>query len=240
MVLSRMRVVTWIAAIAAIGFCVGEANAQPGGGGFGGFGGRPEDLLRRDDVRKELELVDDQIEKLEEFSNRQRESGRELFAGLRDLSREERAEKFREIFAKRAEESQKEIGKILLPHQTKRLGQLAVQYRMRSGTSRGLTSGSVAEELGITEEQQEDIRKKAEEVQKELNEKIAKLREEARDDILQALTPQQRAKFKQMVGEPFEFQQQRFGGGQGGGRFGRGNRGGQGGGNRGQRPDSEN
>jgi len=239
---SQRYVLSCVVALFACMMCLCDASAQPGGGGFGGFGGfggRPEDLLRRDDVRKELELVDDQIKQLDELSARQREGGRDLFSGFQDLSREERGEKMREILAERAAETQKELDNILLPNQAERLAQLSVQFSMRGGASRALSGNQVAEELGITDEQKENIRKKSEELQKELNEKIAELRKEMQDEVMQELTAKQRAQWEEMVGDPFEFQQtQQFGGGNFGGGGGRqfGNRGG--GGNR-QRPEAE-
>ncbi|MEK6235991.1 MAG: hypothetical protein N2C14_14885, partial [Planctomycetales bacterium] len=77
------------------------------------------------------------------------------------------------------------------------------------------------------DEQKEKLQEAREKAEKELQEKIAKLREEARDQVLGVLTSDQQTKFKKMIGEPFEFQSRSFGGrgGTGGGR-GRGTGGG--------------
>ncbi len=239
MIVSRKYVLSYLIAFWAFSMLVSGVSAQPGGGfgqPGGGFGGRPEDLLRRDDVRKELELVDDQIKQLDELGNRQREGGRDRFAGLQDLSQEERGQKMREIFEQLAAETQKELDKILLPHQSERLGQLVVQFRLRGGASRALTSTQVTEDLKITDEQKENIQKKADELQGELDKKIAQLREELQAEILKELTPEQQAQWKELVGKPFEFQQTQ--GGIGGGNFGGGNRGGGPGGQGGQGGDN--
>ena len=85
----------------------------------------------------------------------------------------------------------------------------------------------MAAELKITDDQKEALRKKAEEVQAELNKKLTKLRDEARAEVLSVLTAQQRAQLDKMMGPKFEFSPPNFGGGQGG--PGGGQRGGRGG-----------
>ena len=180
-------------------------------------GGRPSDLLRRDDVRKELELVDDQITKLDILRQKRGERIRELYSGLKGLSREERNAKLRERFIEFSKTSQKEIDQVLLPHQAKRLAQLVIQYRLRGGTSRTLTSSQVSEGLGISDEQKARLQERATELSRELQEKFNKLRQEFREKLLEELTPQQRAKWKDMIGEPFEFQPQSSSRSRGGG-----------------------
>jgi Spy/CpxP family protein refolding chaperone len=218
-----------------------SVKAQPPGGGPGGFGfgfgGGLADVLRREDVQKELELLDDQVEKLRQLGESQRDRMREKFAGLQDVPREDRMEKARELMRKAQQDTEEEIGKILLPFQMKRAKQLAFQIRMRGGATRAMLSDPVAEELGLTESQKERIRTKAEQLEEELRKKIAELRTQAQDELLKELTPPQQAQWKEMVGDPFEFQRiefPRLGGGQPGqggpgGRFGgRGGRGGPG------------
>jgi Spy/CpxP family protein refolding chaperone len=247
-----MRTVLRVALVVAFALCVGiaadSAFGQPGGrggrggrGGFGGgFGGGPggggaTQLLQDENVRRELDLVDEQVSKLRDIATKLQEDMQAQFQGfdfgsLRDLSEEERNARFAEM-RKKGEEvaasAQKEIDGVLLPHQRERLKQLMVQSQMRFGADRALTSGTLAEELGITEEQKETLAKKQEEVQQSLQEKMAKLRQEAQDELLSVLTPTQQAKLKSMVGEPFTFAQPQFGGAGGGG-FG-GGRGGFGG-----------
>jgi hypothetical protein len=93
-----------------------------------------------------------------------------------------------------------------------------------------LTSGTLAEDLGITQEQKDALAKKQQEVQASMQEKMAKLRQEAEDELLSVLTPTQQAKLKSMIGQPFTFSQPQFGGPGGGFGGGRGGRGGNDGG----------
>lgn len=170
-------------------------------------GGRPTDLLSRADVRKELEILDDQVEKLEALSAKRRERFREMYAELGDLSREERNQKLRERFTEFNEQTKKDLGGILLPHQSKRLDQIVVQYQLRSGLSRTLGNSAVSEALGISDEQKEQIQTRATQLGQEFQKKINEFRNELREQLLQELTPKQRAMWKDLVGEPFEFQQ---------------------------------
>jgi hypothetical protein len=92
----------------------------------------------------------------------------------------------------------------LLPHQSKRLKQLEVQLRMR-GRMMGALDGDVAQQLGITEDQQGKLREKAEGLERELRKKMAEARKQMQDQLLAELSPEQRTQFNELVGEPFEF-----------------------------------
>jgi Spy/CpxP family protein refolding chaperone len=219
-----------------------------GGGGFGGppGGGNGLDLLNDENVRKELDLVDDQVSKLQDIREKIGQDMRSAFEGfdfrsLGELSQEEREARMapiREKMEKVTADSQKQIDSVLLPHQRERLKQIVVQQNLRrQGTSDALTRGALADELKITPEQIEALRAKQEEVQEELRKEMAQLQAEARDKVLSVLTPEQRAKLNSLMGNPIEFAPPQFGGPGGfGGRGGfGGGAGGQRGGNNGGR-----
>ncbi|MEQ8785573.1 MAG: hypothetical protein RIC55_04710 [Pirellulaceae bacterium] len=252
MALAR-RLIVLMAVAALVALVADSAMAQPGGrgrggpGGGGGFGGGfggggAMDLLQNQSVQKELELLDDQVAQIRELSqdNSARDRMRELFGGLRDLPEEERRAKITEAFATMRQEQQKEIDKILLPHQSERLGQIENQMAARRGG--GVIGGQLAEDLGITEQQREEMREAAEKAFAEMREQQQKLQAEAQEKILAVLTPAQRQKYKQMMGEPFDYQADQGGrggfqrGGGGGGFQRGGNAGGADGGRRGARP----
>ena len=229
-----------LAAVLAVGVVADSAfGQQPGGrgrgrGGFGGGfgGGNPVTAVLQDEnVRKELDLVDEQISKLREITEKMQEDTRAQFQGfdfgsLRDLSEDERTARFAEM-RKKGEEvaaaAQKDIDAVLLPHQRERLKQLVVQWQMRGSVEQALRTGPLGEELGVTAEQKEKIEAKQDEVQAAMNEKIAKLRQEAQEELISVLNPDQQAKLKGMIGAPFTFSQPQFGrGGDGRGDAGRG------------------
>jgi Spy/CpxP family protein refolding chaperone len=228
--------------------------AQPGGpqrgpggpGGPGGLlgGGGILNLVQREEVQQELQLVDEQRNKLEDFvaDARQRfgDELRDMFAQMRDLSEEDRQAQFDKIRArveKLNKESEGDLKKILLPHQFDRLKQISVQQRVQQQGAAALTTGELAETLNLTDEQREKLERRSAEVQQELQEKIAQLRLEARNKMLEVLTPEQRTKLQSLMGDAFALPEGGFGPGgfQGRGRggfFGGGNNGPQRQGNR--------
>lgn len=218
------RSLLMIVSCALIALMASSAWAQRGQGGgpggFGGFGGgfgggdNALGLLLDPQVREELGIVDEQVEQLRAIGEKLRESMQGQFQGLRDLTEDERREAFakmREDMQVRMKEIQAEVDEVLLPQQRDRLAQIQFQEQVRrSGT---LSSDALVEKLGITEEQKTKLEALAEEVNKELEAKIAKARTEAREKLLGALTPEQQATFKKLYGDS-EFQRQnRFGAG---------------------------
>ncbi len=213
----------WVAglAVVALVFMASVANAQPqgergrggqggpGGGGrmpmFGGGGAMGNVmLLMREDVRKHLDLLDEQVEELQAVAQ-------EMFQGMRNRSAEERETATKDL--------EKKINEILLPHQVKRVEQIATQQRMQRG---GLLSDDIVEKLSITEAQREKLTAKQQEVREDLAKKIAELRKQSEEKLVSELTPAQRAKLKELIGEPFDLTAEQgrggFPGGFGGGR----------------------
>lgn len=233
--------------VLSVALCVGllpatVAIAQPGGGGFRGGPGGPGGLfggggvlglVTRDEVQEELQLVDEQREKVEavvdESRDQIRDEMRDMFSNFRDLSEEERRERFDEIRGRMEEmnaDLEGKLKKVLLPHQFERLKQIDVQQRIQQRGASALSSGDLAETLNLTDEQREKLEKRAEEVRAELQEKIRQLQTEARDKMLDVLTAEQRAKLDGLMGDSFEVREDfgRFGGRGGfrGGERGRG------------------
>jgi hypothetical protein len=223
-------------AVAAIftvaGMLASTASAQGRGGrggqgGFGGgFGGGTAFLLQNPDVRKELEIVDEQIEKIDAIRERQ-QGDRPQFPG-RDATEEERTEFFNKMRERNAANT-KEIEAVLLPQQRERLAQIALQQRIQfMGVVQALTTGDIAEQIGVTDDQKAKMEEAAKDAEKDLQDKISKARAEARDKVLGTLSTEQKDKIKKMLGPEFKFTAQQGG-------FGRGGQGGAGGFQPGQR-----
>lgn len=218
------------AALAAVAIC-SPALAQRGGGrgGFGGgrmAGGNLLGLLGQKPVQEDLKLTDDQVKKVDE----QVEKQREVFAALRDLSPEERQKEA----ATQAEASKKSLSEILKEDQLKRLKQISLQQR----GGQALADPEVASALNLTTEQKDRITAIQDGVQsqmrelfqagaaggdrEELQKKGQELRTATDQKVLAVLTDAQQAKLKEMKGEPFKGELR---GGFGGGRGGRRGRG---------------
>ena len=207
-----------------------------GPGGAGGLfgGGGIANLLQTQEVQHELELNEDQLEKLramgDEVRNQIRDETQGEFQRLRDATDEERQASIDKIRG-RVDELRKageaKVQKLLLPHQWDRLKQVELQQRLQQGGASALTEGELADTLGLNDGQKEQLRQKSEEVQKELQEKIRQLRTDARNQLMDVLTSEQRAKLESMMGDQFNLPENAAGPprfGRRGGRNGRGNR----------------
>ncbi len=218
--------------------------AQPGGGGGGrqrgmgmaGFGGGTMGLLNDERVQGELELVDDQIEELRAIQQSAQESMRDMFSEMQDLPPEERRDfmtNMRGRLQDRMKEFEDEANQVLLPHQKQRLKQLVYQSSGRRGGAGGtLANEDLLEELGVTDEQRKQLEEARTRAQQELQKKYAELLRAAEDDVLKVLTKDQRNKYRELVGDAFDFQANNPGMGRGGFGNRRGNPGGDPRGNR--------
>lgn len=213
--------------------------AQRGGrGGPGGpfGGGGILGLLQQSEIQQEIELSEGQEEQLRTMNEAVRDEIRgemqDIFRNMQDLSDEERQSRFEEIRA-RMEEIQKDVEgrvkNVLMPHQFERVKQIDLQARIQRGGAAALTEGELADTLGLTESQRDELRERSEQMQQDLQEKIVQLRKEAQNQLLDVLTAEQRAKLQSMMGEDFAVPEAGRGG-RGGRQFGFGGRAGRGGG----------
>jgi Spy/CpxP family protein refolding chaperone len=214
--MKRLMLITLAAAIVVVASGVGLAQERgkqqrPQRGGQGGFGGGfgmgGTFLLNQKSVQEELKLSDEQVKKVKELSDKQRES----FQGLRDLSQEERRTKMQES----AKATQKAVGEILNEKQQKRLKQIELQQQ----GGRALANEEVAKTLNLTDEQKEKVKtivaegrpaagggagQRGQRPDEETLKKMAEARKARDEKLLNILTPEQKAKYKELTGEPFK------------------------------------
>ncbi len=228
---AMVAVLTALMAVPAMAQRPGGGGPRFGGGGFGRGGGGYIGLLSVEEVRKEIELLDDQwtqIQKIgEDARNAAQQSGqgfdREAFAQLSEEERNKRIAEMTEQFQKRTNETNAKVKEVLLPHQTERLDQLALQQR----GVRALADAEVAGKLQLTEDQ----KKKLQAIQDEESERrraafenrgeggrpnfnFEEMRaqaEKVEQDMLAVLNDQQKKSFDEMKGKPFTFPQPQFG-----------------------------
>lgn len=160
-------------------------------------------LLRQKSVQKELNLAADDVNKIMEFTSKQYETARKLLG----LTEDERKEKFSAL----EKENKKFLADSLKPDQRKRLDQITMQL---TGLMQ-LTRPQIIKQLKLTEAQVGKVKQLQKEARKKLaelidakgsegrNEKLAKLREQTRKNIMELFTEEQRVIARQMVGEPF-------------------------------------
>ena len=177
---------------------------QADGGDDGGLS-----LLPNEAVQKELKLEEEQTSRLRKIGEDLQKRTRELFEKVRDADEEDRRELIEKAQAeasKLREDARKRMEEILRPEQRGRLGQIARQMRMQwGGTVRMLTRGRIAEELEVTDEQRVKIENIQREHQVKMQKEMERMQKESREEILGVLTPEQKEKYKEMVGDDFDF-----------------------------------
>ena len=171
------------------------------------FGGASDtfSMLSDPSVRKDLELVDEQMDRIREVN---KEFGQRIRDSLGDLSKDgfdpAQASKLKDIIGDIQRQKQEEIDKLLLPHQIDRLKQVALQMQMKSrGTANALSNDKIAEALGLTEEQIKNLKSRSTELQQEIAEKTKKLQADAKEELIGMLTSEQQQKLKEMMGDDF-------------------------------------
>jgi hypothetical protein len=166
-------------------------------------------------IQKEIEIVPEQRSELDQLRNETTQKMQDLYKALSEVEQDKRMERYYEDSKKLGEQTDKAVEKILLPHQRRRLDQILLQMQVRNtgyGSAAALGNEDLTKALGITEEQKEKLRQKEQalraEIQRKTQEFYKKLNEETREELLSVLTPAQRQKLRDLLGNDFEWQWQ--------------------------------
>lgn len=167
----------------------GQQGKGKGKGGFGGFGGfRPEtpfDILNRAEVKKELEVSDEQTDKLPA----------EMMTAISRVLTPKQFKRFSQINLQR--------------RGVNAFKDASVQKSLKlSGEQKTSITGILDE----TTKELAELRKGGGGFGKGTGEKSAKIRAEAKEKIFNVLTKEQRTTWRGMVGEEFKFATPTFGG----------------------------
>ncbi len=192
-----------------------RGQGRGGRGGFGGFGGVGQ-LLSNEGVQKELKLDAGQVEKATAAVQKVREKHQDEMTKLREEGPDAR-DKMMALNQTISTETMKELDTILKPDQIKRLKQLQLQQR----GVQAFADPEVEKALKLTNEQKEKVKTIASDSQTQMRElfqpgggadfqemakKRAALQKESMDRIASVLTAEQKQTWKDLVGQPFEFQ----------------------------------
>jgi Spy/CpxP family protein refolding chaperone len=230
-----MRKILGISVLAGLlALLVATAQAQrPGRFGGGGFGfGGPGALLNNKSVQEELKITDEQKTKIQEIAKETREK-REAIIGKVDFKDQESRAKAKEAFEQNKDKlmeigqaSEKAMLAVLDDGQKKRFKQIETQF----GGLASFQNEEVVKALNLTDEQKEKIKVIAEDVTKDVTDlfkefskenrqenqkKIVQLRKEGMEKAVAVLNDAQKAKWKELTGDPFEVRLESFGGGGG-------------------------
>jgi len=156
--------------------------------------------LRKPEVRRELGLTQQQRRRIVRIGTEFVKASRGAWVGVKDLEPEQRRKKYQEIRVQtqlRMEEARKKIKDVLTAEQYDKL--LMAQLRVRG--LRVLQSEPCVQRLSVTEDQRKKLTRKTAELSKkisELQQQMQKVRDEAFDDAIEVLTPEQIEKLKRM------------------------------------------
>ena len=191
----------------------GDSGRGRGPGGPSG-GSSPLELLRRDEVKGEVGLTEDQEKALDEVQSGLRDSPE--FRDIMDRARTAGSDdERRAIFGEMRSVLDKKVDAIIKPEQRSRLNELSLQ---RQGL-RALTDSDTAGQFNISEDQRAKIAELNEKYETERREvrfnrdlseeerdaRSETLREEFEKNAAGILSAQQRQAFEQKKGKPFVF-----------------------------------
>lgn len=175
-----------------IGSTAGQYNA----------GGTTMGLLADSAVRADIEMVDDQYDRLKEVSREIQSRSAERLRSMDFTDRDQVIEQVRSL----QERAKSDLDAVLLPHQVTRLRQIQMQQQLRrKSLVQVLTSDPIKGDLEITESQSKELQIAADEINKELAKQIEALRVKARNKLLSTLEPEQEKEAKELFGDPFDF-----------------------------------
>lgn len=211
--------------LAALGLA-STAKAQPGGGRRGmGMGPSGMMALMSPDGQKELNLTEDQIEKVRGVMEDLGATMREKFQGLQDLAPEERQAKVQEVMKEVNAGVEKDLKDILKEDQFKRYRQISLQA-MGAGA---FNDEEVVKTLELTDDQKAKVKEILDGAQKERQtlmeearqggnpqEAFGKMREigdKAKEKATALLTDKQKGQWKELIGKEFKFEMGPPGGG---------------------------
>ena len=198
------RRVIFLSAFAAVLMMslVAYGQQRPGQRGPGGRGMGSAMLLRAEAVQKELGVTAEQLTKLKEVL----EAGRGPGGGQRnENATEEERTKAREERAKQVAEQDKKIGEILKPEQVARLKQI----RLQASGAMAIAGDELVKELKITDDQKTKIGTVMQEMRDAMQGGggaggFAEMREKINAKVMEILTAEQKTKYKELCGKPFD------------------------------------
>ena len=172
-------------------------------------------------LRNELEVVDEQVDDLKELAkNYQKDmmsfysDNKELLEGMQKSALgdnpEDAQEMVKKFQKKNAEFSQGYMDKleeVLFPHQIERLKQIAKQQQMKLTNKYSDEFGiaaSLSKELGLTAEQEEQLNETIKDARQEYYDTVETAKKKALDRIMGTLTPEQKEKMEEIIGDDFD------------------------------------
>ena len=173
------------------------------------------------ELRKEIEVVDDQVDAVKklaedyqremmEFHQKNGKIGLEIQRLFKEGKMEEAKELGEEYQNRNSEFSEgykKKIAEVLLPHQIERLNQIAKRQSARYTNEFQDEFGigvAFADEIGLTAAEKKRLIDTVKEARKEYYATVEEARKKANEKILSSLTTEQKEKMKEILGEEYD------------------------------------
>lgn len=170
-------------------------------------------LLANQSIRDELELTDQQYGGVKQILEASQKSMSQLIKSRMtarggDSSVRISGSDFQDLMAENRAKSEEAIEEILLPEQMKRVRQLAYQVEIsRSGISESLVNGRLGKEIGVYDDQKEELANRAAKIEKEAKLAILAIKSQARAKLFKELTPDQRKAAEELLGDFFDYEE---------------------------------
>lgn len=167
------------------------------------------DLLSNESIKRELKLSETQLAGVKQIMQ---EHGKRVQEQISRLMAEGGNGSIKldmtEVIKAKQEEAEAAIEEILLPEQMKRIRQLAYQIEIATdGLGESLINGRLGKDIGVHDQQKQQLADRARDVEVELRAAIAKVHAAARAKLFAELTPDQRKEAEALLGDFFQYEQ---------------------------------
>jgi len=157
-------------------------------------------------LRKELEVVEEQVKDLKKLAKDYHKELTSFYTNQNSIQKMPAGELQRKIIELSQGFMDKASG-VLLPHQITRLQQIAKQQRIKLTNQYSDEFGvasSLSKELGLTEQEKEQLEEATEKARQEYYETVATAKKKAKEKIMAALTTQQQDQMNEILGEDWD------------------------------------
>lgn len=184
-------------------------------------------LLSREEVQAEIEMMPDQVAGLRKMAERTRSARPEIdFRSATDEERSAYLAKMQAQQAERAAAEKDQLEELLLPKQFERLEQIALQAQGAMALLNPEVAGKLSISKEVTETMTKDVTASQEKGREliqtltrgdrdaavSMREKMEEMRKELETKLVGHLSDDQKTKFAELKGEPFELAPMTFGG----------------------------
>ncbi len=158
------------------------------------------DLLKHSEVRKELEIVDEQIRALEGGTSVAVKLLKDFEAERPRLTPTEEQKRSEEVLLEIRKAHFKAQQEALLPHQVDRLEQLRWQFQTLMNPVETYDRA-----VKLTDEQKKEMKAKAAELRQQLVDTMWQVHLRSQAELMEIMTEEQQAQWKGMTGNQFKF-----------------------------------